>query len=419
MQKTSHVRFNMPASLCRKTLMRKELKVLLVMMLALLGTAARAQVQPAPFAPIQFLDNNGRPAVGACLFTSISGSNTPLASYSDYLGTVLNSNPVVLDSSGRARVFLSSTSYRLMLKTRGGINCSLGVMLWQVDGINPSANSLLASNNIWAGTNTWNSTATFNSTTSFTAGFTSSGPSNLNAGGALIGSFSGSPAFTGLPNFSGGLMSTTGVFSGQITNTVPIGTPPFVITSSTVVPNLDANYLQGCTWSAPCVIGSIAPSQGYFSMLTATTSFALNGSATLTSVQGTDVKLISGSFSGGAGTPVCVDTNLGLGNTGCPTAPKLMQDITYCASGCTVTGTPCTTSGASNASCSNVITWPNGGFVDSAYSANCSGIGPTGVVTIRGITKTASTVTVFTANGTNDGSAAGSYAELDCHGGHN
>ena len=44
---------------------------------------------------------------------------------------------------------------------------------------------------------------------------------------------------------TGGLSGTTAAFSGQITNTIATGTAPFAITSTTLVSNLNAQYLNG------------------------------------------------------------------------------------------------------------------------------------------------------------------------------
>jgi hypothetical protein len=83
--------------------------------------------------PLQLLDNNGRPIAGGCVFTYVSGTTTPLASYSDAAGMVLNANPVILDSAGRARIFLTAAAYTLKLVTQGGVNCASGVAVWTIE----------------------------------------------------------------------------------------------------------------------------------------------------------------------------------------------------------------------------------------------------------------------------------------------
>jgi len=70
----------------------------------------------APVARQQFLDANGNPLVGAKLFTYQSGTNTKLVTYQDSTGTSMNTNPILLDSSGRPPhgVWLSNTAYRFV-----------------------------------------------------------------------------------------------------------------------------------------------------------------------------------------------------------------------------------------------------------------------------------------------------------------
>jgi hypothetical protein len=77
---------------------------------------AFAQVQVSPFlTPYQqFVDNSGFPLVGGKVCTFATGTSTPHATYSDN-GSTLNSNPVVLDGAGRAKIYLDSTSYKIVI----------------------------------------------------------------------------------------------------------------------------------------------------------------------------------------------------------------------------------------------------------------------------------------------------------------
>ena len=65
------------------------------------------------------------------------------------------------------------------------------------------------------------------------------------------------------------IAATTISASGQITSTLAIGTAPFVVTSTTVVANLNVSQLLGLTWTAPGTIGSGTPSSGAFTTLSA------------------------------------------------------------------------------------------------------------------------------------------------------
>lgn len=65
----------------------------------------------------QFFDNAGNPLSGGKVFTYAAGTLTPLASYTDRGGGTPNSNPVVLDSAGRADIWLATNAaYKLIVK---------------------------------------------------------------------------------------------------------------------------------------------------------------------------------------------------------------------------------------------------------------------------------------------------------------
>src|SRR5271157_1428971 len=82
-------------------------------------------IDPKP----QFFDNNGFPLVGGLLYFYQAGTpSTPQAVYSDSTGTVVLSNPVVLDSAGRASVWLVGY-YHVVLTD------SLGNLIWDEDNV--------------------------------------------------------------------------------------------------------------------------------------------------------------------------------------------------------------------------------------------------------------------------------------------
>lgn len=103
--------------------------VLLALLLVLQGAPLFGQgtVMPAPkfFAT----DQNGLPCSGCLLSTFAAGTTTPQATYTDSTLVTPNANPVVLDSSGRATVFLGALSFKFVLKT------SAGSTLWTVDNV--------------------------------------------------------------------------------------------------------------------------------------------------------------------------------------------------------------------------------------------------------------------------------------------
>lgn len=66
-------------------------------------------------------DANGDPLSGGLLSTFLAGTSTPAATYTDVGLTVANANPVVLDSAGRAVLFLTAgQSYKFVLKNAAG-----------------------------------------------------------------------------------------------------------------------------------------------------------------------------------------------------------------------------------------------------------------------------------------------------------
>jgi hypothetical protein len=86
-----------------------------------------ATISPVPF--LQFIDANGVPLAGGKLYTYVAGTTTPLATYTAYAGTTPNANPVILDSAGRASVWLGAGSYKFILKD------STDVLVYTTDNI--------------------------------------------------------------------------------------------------------------------------------------------------------------------------------------------------------------------------------------------------------------------------------------------
>ena len=104
------------------------MKKWLLPIIAALAISAHA----VPVAPIvqphaSFVDAGGNPCVGCTLGTFAAGTTTPLATYTDSTGTSTNPNPVVMDASGSANIWLANSSYKLILSTAGGAT------LWTVD----------------------------------------------------------------------------------------------------------------------------------------------------------------------------------------------------------------------------------------------------------------------------------------------
>lgn len=107
--------------------------------------SAHAQV-PVALMPVpkpQFFDQTGLPLAFGCVFTYQTGTTTPLATYTDSTGTVLNLNPVLLNASGFPAngsgiggIYIQTgTAYTIVVVSTGGSNCASGSTQYTVDGI--------------------------------------------------------------------------------------------------------------------------------------------------------------------------------------------------------------------------------------------------------------------------------------------
>lgn len=81
-----------------------------------------------PFPKFFAVDTNGVPYSGGFLYAFASGTVTPQDTYSDSIGTP-NANPVVLDSAGRATIYLAPKAYSFVLKDANNVT------IWTVDPV--------------------------------------------------------------------------------------------------------------------------------------------------------------------------------------------------------------------------------------------------------------------------------------------
>lgn len=75
--------------------------------------------------------HNGVPLAGGLVYFYEPGTSTPKTSYADALGAVPNSNPVVLDSQGRASIFINGF-YKVVVTT------ALGTPVYDQDNVSAS-----------------------------------------------------------------------------------------------------------------------------------------------------------------------------------------------------------------------------------------------------------------------------------------
>lgn len=96
----------------------------------------------SPLIKFREFDANGLPLIGGLLYSYVAGTTTPQATYTDQSGNTPNSNPVVLDSSGRASIWVDPTlAYKFVL------NDALGNLIYTVDQVSNAGS---------AGADTWN-----------------------------------------------------------------------------------------------------------------------------------------------------------------------------------------------------------------------------------------------------------------------
>jgi len=86
-----------------------------------------------PQPKLQFFDNNGLPLAGGYLYTSVAGApSVPKATYADAAGTA-NTNPIILDSAGRAAVWLDG--YYYMELWTGDKTVAGSTLVWTQDNV--------------------------------------------------------------------------------------------------------------------------------------------------------------------------------------------------------------------------------------------------------------------------------------------
>ena len=104
----------------------------------------------------QFFDNNGLPLNGGLLYTYQAGSTTPLTTYTDINGTIANTNPIVLDTSGRTsnEVWLTyGYNYKFVLQTSVGTTIGTYDNIYGIVGTQSSSGTTIPTGliSLWYG----------------------------------------------------------------------------------------------------------------------------------------------------------------------------------------------------------------------------------------------------------------------------
>jgi hypothetical protein len=104
----------------------------------------------------QFFDNTGLPLNGGLIYTYQAGSTTPLATYTDINGTIANSNPIVLDSSGRppSQIWLTyGFNYKFVVQTSSAVTIGTYDNIYGIIGVQASVGTLIPTGiiSLWYG----------------------------------------------------------------------------------------------------------------------------------------------------------------------------------------------------------------------------------------------------------------------------
>ncbi|MFB9952025.1 hypothetical protein ACFFP0_24515 [Rhizobium puerariae] len=134
-----------------------------------------------PTGETTFLDANGIPLAGGTVSFYIPGTMSPKDTYLDSQQLILNTNPVILDSAGRAVIF-GAGSYRQIVKD------ALGNLIWDQATGEPNVGIVSAGGTSGGAANAQTLAAgTFNgtdgATIQFIAGLSNTGPMTMAAGG--------------------------------------------------------------------------------------------------------------------------------------------------------------------------------------------------------------------------------------------
>lgn len=105
-----------------------------------------AQLLPWPLAKF-FQPNTNLPLSGGKVYTYQAGTSTPQVTYSDYAGTIPNTNPVILDANGQASIYLGTgLSYKINVLDASNVQLP-DYPIDNISGNDPTLRADLASTN--------------------------------------------------------------------------------------------------------------------------------------------------------------------------------------------------------------------------------------------------------------------------------
>ena len=107
----------------------------LALFMGAVPAVAQNPVVPFRSPRVTFTTQTGQPLSGGCIYTYQGGTTTPQSTYTDYTGGTANTNPVILDTTGSAVMWLGANFYKFVAYSAGGYNCASGGFQWTVDQI--------------------------------------------------------------------------------------------------------------------------------------------------------------------------------------------------------------------------------------------------------------------------------------------
>jgi len=104
----------------------------------------------------QFFDNNGQPLNGGLVYTYQAGSTTSLASYTTINGNIANTNPIVLDASGRTPTDVWLTYgffYKFVVQTSAAVTIGTYDNIYGIVGVQASVGTTIPTGviSLWYG----------------------------------------------------------------------------------------------------------------------------------------------------------------------------------------------------------------------------------------------------------------------------
>lgn len=99
------------------------MKTLIAFLLCAAGAFSQTlpSAVPLPNPEVQFLNQNGVPLAGGLVYTYAAGTTTPIATYTDSSAMTPNANPIILNSAGRASIWIGAAAIKLLVEDANSV----------------------------------------------------------------------------------------------------------------------------------------------------------------------------------------------------------------------------------------------------------------------------------------------------------